>query len=149
MWSRLRSVSTTSQSTPKRKQTVVKRAELVHESKHSYRALYDVADTGWVNFIISVVDETWYKELEDAYMLYKNVTAQQLLEHLEDQCTGLHAIDAVYIPFVMQTFWTKAEGLPHYINIMEAAHKKYVRITLPVTDAVMQAIAFRSILASG
>ena len=94
---RLRSVSTTSQSTPKRKQTVVKRAELVHESKHSYRALYDVADTGWVNFIISVVDETWYKELEDADTFYTNVTVQQILKHLKEHCTGLHAVDAVNI----------------------------------------------------
>ena len=32
---------------------------------------------------------------------------------------------------------------------MEAAHKKSVRTPLPVTDAVMQSIAFRAILASG
>ena len=54
---------------------------------------------------MSVVDETWYKKLEDADRLYTNVTAQQLLEHLEDHCTGLPAIDAVDIPSVMQTFW--------------------------------------------
>ena len=49
----------------------------------------------------------------------------------------------------MQTFWTKAEGVPQYINRMEAAQKKSVRTPLPVTDAVMQAIAFRAILTSG
>ena len=61
---------------------------------------------------MSVVDETWYKELEDADMFYTNVTVQQLLGHLEDPCTGLHAIDAVDIPSVMQTFWTEVEGVP-------------------------------------
>ena len=49
----------------------------------------------------------------------------------------------------MQTFWTEAEGVPQYMNIMEAAQKKYVRTPLPVTDAVMQVIAFMAILASG
>ena len=49
----------------------------------------------------------------------------------------------------MQTFWTEAEGVPQYINRIEAAQQKSVRTPLPVTDAVMQAIAFRDILASG
>ena len=44
---------------------------------------------------MSVVDETWYKYLEDADMFYKKVTAKQLLEQLEHHCTGLHAIDTV------------------------------------------------------
>ena len=39
--------------------------------------------------------------------------------------------------------------MPQYINIMEAAHKKSARTPLPVTNAVMQAIAFRANLASG
>ena len=45
--------------------TLVKRVELAHEDKQSDRALYNVANTGCVNFIMSVVDETWYKELKD------------------------------------------------------------------------------------
>ena len=49
----------------------------------------------------------------------------------------------------MQTFWTEAEGVPQYINRIEAAQKKYVRTPLPVTDVVMQEIAFRAILTSG
>ena len=106
---------------------IVKRAELAHEAQKPDRALYDAADTGCVNFIISVVDETWYKEVEDADTFYTNVTAQQLLKHLEDHCTGLHEIDSTGIPSVMQTFWTESEGVPQYINRMEAAQKKSVR----------------------
>ena len=49
----------------------------------------------------------------------------------------------------MQTFWTEAEYVPQHINIMEAAQKKFVRTPLPVNDAFIQAINFRSILASG
>ena len=59
--------------------------------------------------------------MEDAETFYMNVTTQQLLKHLKYHCTGLHAIDAVGIPSVMQTFWTKDGGVPQYINIMEAA----------------------------
>ena len=39
--------------------------------------------------------------------------------------------------------------MPQYINRMEAAQKKSVRIPLQVTDVVMLAIAFRAILTSG
>ena len=49
----------------------------------------------------------------------------------------------------MQTFWTKAKGVPQYINRMEASQKKSVCTQLPVTDAVMQVIDFRAILTSG
>ena len=49
----------------------------------------------------------------------------------------------------MQTFWTEAGGVPQYINIIESAQNKSVCTPLPVTDAVMQAITFRAILASG
>ena len=49
----------------------------------------------------------------------------------------------------MQTFWTEAEYVPQHINRMEAAQKKFVRTPLPVNDAFIQAINFRSILASG
>ena len=47
---------------------------------------------------MSVVYEIWYKELEDADVFYTNVTAQQILENLEDHRTGQHVIDAVDIP---------------------------------------------------
>ena len=53
------------------------------------------------------------------------------------------------IPSVVQTFWTEDEDVPQYINRMEAAQKKSVRTTLPVTDASVQVISFRAILVSG
>ena len=84
--------------------TIAKRAELAHEAKRSNRALYDAAYTGCVNFVMFVVNETWYRELEDAGTFYTNVSAQKLLEHLENHCTRIHDIDAVDIPSVMQTF---------------------------------------------
>ena len=77
--------------------TIIKRAELAHEAKRSDRSLYDAVDTVCVKFIMSVVNETWYKELEDADTFYTNVTVQQLLKHLKDHCTGLHAVDSVNI----------------------------------------------------
>ena len=62
--------------------TEVHQAEGKHEAKQNDRQLYKTADNSCKNFIIEVVDETWYKELEDPDTFYTNVTALKLLDHL-------------------------------------------------------------------
>ena len=49
-----------------------------------------------------VVDETWYKELEDPDTFYTKVTAIKLLEHLIEFCAGFHTVDTVDIPQLMK-----------------------------------------------
>ena len=70
---------------------------------------------------MEVVDKTWYKELKDLDTFYTNVSALQLLEHLTKLCAGLHAVDAVDIPTLMQTLFANAESIPQFMNTMEAA----------------------------
>ena len=43
----------------------VHQSEGKHKSKQIYRQLYKTADNSCKNFIMEVIDETWYKELED------------------------------------------------------------------------------------
>ena len=62
--------------------TEVHQAEGKHEAKQNDRQLYKTADNSCKNFIIEVVDKTWYKELEDPDTFYTNVTALKLLDHL-------------------------------------------------------------------
>ena len=83
---------------------------------------------------MEVVDATWYKELEDPDMFYTNATALKLLEHLTKFCSGLHTVDVVDIPQVMKTLFSDAEGIPQYINVMEAAQRKSKRAKLVITD---------------
>ena len=70
---------------------------------------------------MAVVDETWYKELEDPDTFYTNVTALKLLDHLTEFCSGLYTVDAVDIPQVMKTLFSDAEGIPQFINTMKGA----------------------------
>ena len=60
-----------------------------------------MADSAYRSFIMAVVDETWYKELEDPDTFYTKVTALKLLDHLTEFCAGLHTVDAVDIPQLM------------------------------------------------
>ena len=60
----------------------INRAEGKHEARRNNRQLYKTADNACRSFIMMVVDETWYKELEDPDTLYTKVTALKLLDHL-------------------------------------------------------------------
>ena len=129
--------------------TEVHRAKGKYKAKINYRALYETADKECKNFIMDVVDETCYKEIEDPDTFSTNVTALNLLEHLTKFCSVLHTVDAVYITQIMKTLFIDAEGIPHYINAMEAAQRKSKRAKLVITDKYMHAVTLKSLLQSG
>ena len=51
------------------------RAKGKHEAKRNDRALYEMANTSCKNFILEVVNDTWYKELEDPDTFYNYAMA--------------------------------------------------------------------------
>ena len=77
--------------------TEVRQAEGKHEARQNKRQFYETADNTCRKFIIAIVDETWYKELEYPDTFYTNVTALKLLGHLTKFCSGLHTVNAVDI----------------------------------------------------
>ena len=97
---------------------------------------------------MDVVDETWYKELEDPDTFYAKVTALELLYHLTEFCSGLHTVDAVDIPQVMKTLFSDSEGIPQFINAMEAAQRKSKRAKLVINDEYLHAVVLKSLLQS-
>ena len=98
---------------------------------------------------MAVADKTWCKELEDPDTFYTKVTALKLLDHLTEFCSELHTVDAVDIPQVMKTLYKDAEGVPQFINTMEAAHRKSKRAKLVINDEYLHAMALKSLLQSG
>ena len=61
-----------------------------------------MADNFCKNFIVEVVDEIWYKELEDPDTFYTNAMALTFLEHHTEFFSGLHTVDVVDILQVMK-----------------------------------------------
>ena len=92
---------------------------------------------------MAVVDEIWYKELEDPETFYTNVTALKLLDHLTEFCSGLYTVDTVDIPQVMKTLFSDAEGISQFINAMEAAQRKSKRAKLVINDEYMHTVALK------
>ena len=53
------------------------------------------------------------------------------------------------IPQVMKTLFSNADGIPQYINVMEAAHRKSKRVKLVINDEYMHAVALKLLLHPG
>ena len=62
---------------------------------------------------------------------------------------GLHTVDAVDIPQAMKTLFSVAEGIPQYINAMEAAQQKSKQAKLVIHDEYIHAVGLKSLLQSG
>ena len=69
--------------------------------------------------------------------------ALKLLDHLTKFFSGLHTVDAVYIPQVTKTLFSDAEGIPQFINTMESAQRKSKRAKLVIHDEYMHAVALK------
>ena len=124
------------------------RAEGKHKARRNYRQLYKTADNACLSFIMAVVEETWYKDLEDADTFYVKVTALKLLDHLTEFCAGLHTVDAVNIPQLMKELYKDLEGVPQFINSVEAVQRKSKRAKLVINDEYLYAVALKSLLQS-
>ena len=98
---------------------------------------------------LSVVDETWYKELEDPDTFYTKVTALKLLDHLSEYCAGLHTVDAVDIPQLMKELYKDSDGVPQFINAMEAAQRKLKRAKLVINNKYLHTVVLKLLLRLG
>ena len=98
---------------------------------------------------MAVVDETWYKDLEDQDTFYTKFTALKLLDRLTEFCAGLQTVDAVDIPQIMKSLYKDSDGLPQSINAMEAAQRKSERAKIVINDEYLHAVALKSPLQSG
>ena len=73
----------------------------------------------------------------------------QLMEHLDANCGGLHPAELINLPTKMLVYYSRADGIPEYISMLEEAQHKLARANLPMSDDQLLAIASTSILASG
>ena len=100
------------------------------------------------NFILEVLNETWYKELEDPDTFYTNVMALKALDHLTKLFSGLHTVNSVDIPKGMKPLFSNYNGVPQHINAMELAQRKFHRAKLVIHDEYLHAVALKLLLQS-
>ncbi len=112
-------------------------------------ASFEAAERATAKFIQDSVDELWYRNLCHQRSFYTNVTAKQLMEHLDANCSGLHPSELVNLLTEMMLYYDKANGIPEYIDLLEEAQHKLARANLPMSDDQLLAIASTAVLASG
>jgi hypothetical protein len=121
------------------------------EAKHAILvrdfATYEAAERATAKFLCNAVDEIWYRDLCHARSFYTNVTAMQLMEHLDANCGGLHPAELINLPTEMLGYYS--DSIPEYINMLEEAQRKLAHTNLPMSDDQLLAIASTSILTSG
>jgi hypothetical protein len=125
------------------------REEAMHAVLVKDYAAFEAAERATAKFIRDNVDELWYRDLHHQRSYYNNVTAKQLIEHLDANCGGLHPSELVNLPTEMMGYYNIAEGIPEYIDMLEEAQRKLARANLPMSDDQLLAIASTSVLASG
>jgi hypothetical protein len=122
--------------------------EAQHAIKERDYASYGAAERATAKFICNAVDKIWYRDLRHARSFYTRVTAKQLLTHLDVNCGGLHPSELVHLPNDMLGYYTAADGIPEYINMLEEAQRKLAQANLPMSDTQLVAIASTLVLAA-
>ena len=76
----------------------IRKEEAIHKVKIADEGLRLAAEAGASDFIRSVIDETWYRDLQDPDYFYTKVTAMGFLDYFETNSTELAETEAVKIP---------------------------------------------------
>ena len=102
------------------------------------------------SFILCVVEDTWIRELKDLDTFYTEVQPRDILDHLQSQCTGRHAMDILAFQDEMRQYHLEYEGIPEYINALEDAQRRAKRAGVNdeyvITDATLLLIASTAML---
>ena len=83
---------------------VRKRTETAHKAKRTYRVKYKTARRETVRFFLTVVADTWVRELQDTETIYTKVAPKDPLSHLQAGCTGWHSLDLLALHNEMQSY---------------------------------------------
>jgi hypothetical protein len=108
------------------------RAESAHQAKLNDYASFEAAERGVVKFLHEVVDEVWYNDLKDANTFYTKATARKIIAFLDANSGGLHTIDMISLCDNMHNYYTQADGIPQYINMLEDAQKRQCGLACPL-----------------
>jgi hypothetical protein len=127
----------------------LKKAEAMHKARADDYGIWKAAEDGCKKLIRAAVEEVYINELKDGTTFFHKVNARDLLEHLEKNSTGLHALDIVALRTNMLLLYKNAASMPDFILTMEEAQKKAKRAELPILDIELAMYAATSVLQSG
>ena len=72
-------------------------------------------------FILAVVNNVWVREIRDSITFYTNVPSSALPKYIGEFCLGLHSINAINLPIIVQGFYSNASSMHVYANMLKDA----------------------------
>ena len=103
---------------------VCARTEAAHKAKRTDRAIYKTVRREMTQFVLTVVADTWVRELHDTKTIYTKVALMDLLSHLQAGCTGRHLVELLELHNETQRYHLEVEGIPKYINMLKDAQRQ-------------------------
>ncbi len=76
------------------------------------------------------------------------MTARKIIAFLDANSGGLHAIDMISLHTNMHNYYTQADGIPQYINMLEDGQKKATRAGMPIANVKLMMMASVAFLAA-
>jgi hypothetical protein len=127
----------------------MKKAEAIHKACSKDYKIWKTAEDGCKKLIRTAVEEVYINKLKDGTTFFHKVYVCDLLEHLEENSTVLHALDIIALHLNMLLLYKNAASMPDFILAMEEAQKKAKRAELPILDIELTMFPATSILQMG
>ncbi len=86
--------------------------------------------------------------MTSANTFYTKVTARKILTFLHTNSGGLHAIEMISLCTNIHNYYTQADGIPQYINMLEDVQKKVMRAGMPIANVKLMMMASAAVLAA-
>ena len=99
------------------------RTEAAHKAKRAEIGTYETAWCETAQFILTVTEDTWVREIRYLEKFYTNVAPKALLAHPQAGCNGCYTLDLLELHNEIQLYHLEVEGIPEYINMLEDAQK--------------------------
>ena len=75
--------------------------------------------------------------------------ALEIIEHLDANRVGLHALDMITLRTNMTHYYGQADGIPQYIIMLEDAQKKATQAGMPIADVELVMMVSTAVLTAG
>ena len=69
------------------------RSEAAHKAERANQATFETTRRETTQFVLAIVANIWFHELQETESLYTKVGPKALLSHLQAGCTGRHALN--------------------------------------------------------
>jgi hypothetical protein len=102
----------------------MKKAKAIHKTGSKDYKIWKTAEDGCKKLIRAAVEEVYINKLIDGTTFFHKDFVCDLLEHLEKNSIGLHALSIVVLCSNMLLLYTNAANMPDFILAMEEMQKK-------------------------